>query len=53
MGSSAGVVPVVAYRTCRWRLPSWIQRVEHFTQKAFGDGDTTTTTLADSHTGHL
>ena len=38
---------------CRCRLPSWIQRLEHFTQNALREGDTTTTTLGDSHTGHL
>src|SRR5206468_465104 len=42
-----------ACRICRCRLPSWIQRAEHFTQKALGVGERTTTTLADSHTGHL
>jgi len=38
---------------CRCRLPSCIQRLEHFIQNALREGDTTTTTLGDSHTGHL
>ena len=34
-------------------LPSWIHFVEHFTQNARGEGASTTTTRADSQTGHL
>src|SRR5438093_13769802 len=53
MGSSPAGRPVFAYRIECWRLPSWIQRLAHFTQKALGDGLSTTTTRADSHTGTL
>ena len=40
-------------RTARWRLPSWIHLLEHFTQNALRAGESTITTLAESQTGHL